>query len=217
MIIKTQIFPLLIILVNFYLLGSGRLTTYVKAIAAQTVLLCFLTISIHQQDLSLRVLSVIAGNVFIKSFIFPWILFKTINKIKIKREIEPLVSYSVSLFIGVVLLAGCFILVYHLPAPTPSFSPFIVSVAFFTILVGFFLIISRNKAITQVIGYITIENGIYLFGVTFMQEAPLFVETGILLDLFVGIFVMQIIMHHIRREFDSLNVKHLSNLKDWYS
>ena len=73
---------------------------------------------------------------------------------------------------------------------------------------------SRRKAITQVVGYLVLENGIYLFGLMLIEEMPLLVEAGILLDLFVGIFVMGIVINHIRVAFDSLDTGHLSELRD---
>ncbi|MBI3019556.1 MAG: hypothetical protein HYY61_06685 [Deltaproteobacteria bacterium] len=146
---------------------------------------------------------------------FPWLFLKTIEKVHIKREMEPIIGYTPSIFIGALLFGASLWMAQRLPLPSQVFSSLSIAVSLFTLMVGFFLMVSRNKAVTQAIGYIVIENGIYIFGMTFMQEAPMVIELGVLLDLFVGIFVIQIILHHIRREFDSLNVKYLSNLKDW--
>ena len=78
-----------------------------------------------------------------------------------------------------------------------------VAASFATILTGFFLITTRIKAITQVLGYLVLENGIYIFGVLLLEATPFLVEVGVLLDLFVAIFVMGIIINHISREFTS--------------
>ena len=215
MTLRTELFLILMVMTNFFLIGSSRLASYVRFVAIQGMFLGFLTLSIHQHDLSIRIFMVAIGNTLLKSFFFPWLLFKTIEQVNIRQEIEPIVGYTLSIIIGGGLFGLSLWLAHHFFLSISSVSPLMISVAFFTLMIGFFLIVSRNKAITQVIGYIVIENGIYLFGVAFMQEAPFLVELGVLLDLFVGVFVMQIIMHHIRREFESLNVKHLSNLKDW--
>jgi hydrogenase-4 component E len=92
-------------------------------------------------------------------------------------------------------------------------SPLIVPVAFFTIMSGLFLIISRKKALTQVLGYLDQENGIYAFGVALVRQQPMLVELGILLDIFVAVFVMGIAMFHINREFDSIDTDQLSRLR----
>jgi hydrogenase-4 component E len=76
------------------------------------------------------------------------------------------------------------------------------------------VIVSRKKALSQVMGYLVLENGIYLFGITLGREAPLLVEMGVSLDVFVAVFVMGIIIFHISREFDHIDVDQLASLKD---
>jgi len=81
-------------------------------------------------------------------------------------------------------------------------------------LIGFFLIMSRRIAISQVLGYLVLENGVFVFGMALVPEQPYLVELGILLDIFVGVFVMGIIIFHINREFDHIDVHRLADLKD---
>ena len=84
----------------------------------------------------------------------------------------------------------------------------------FTTLSGLFMIVSRRKALTQVLGYLTMENGVYVFGASLAVREPLLVELGILLDVFVGVFVMGIVIYQINREFDHIDTDRLSVLKD---
>lgn len=84
-------------------------------------------------------------------------------------------------------------------------------------LVGFFLIVSRRIALSQVLGYLVLENGIYILGVALVHEQPFLVELGVLLDVFVGVFVMGIMMFHINREFDHIDVHRLAKLTDFES
>jgi hydrogenase-4 component E len=83
-----------------------------------------------------------------------------------------------------------------------------------TVLTGFLLLVTRRKAITQVVGYLVLENGIFIMGLTLVEAMPLLVEVGVLLDLLVGVFVMGIILNHIHREFSSLDTARLSSLKE---
>ena len=83
----------------------------------------------------------------------------------------------------------------------------IVPAAFSTVLTGFLLLTTRIKAITQVLGYLVLENGIFMFGMLLLEAMPFLVEVGVLLDLFVGVFVMGIIIHHINREFASIDTR----------
>jgi len=95
--------------------------------------------------------------------------------------------------------------------PTSSLA---MATSFFCVFSGLFLITSRRKAITQVLGYLSLENGIYVFGIVFVRHQPLLVEMGVLLDLIVGVFVMGIAIFHISREFDHIDVDRLNELKD---
>jgi hydrogenase-4 component E len=73
---------------------------------------------------------------------------------------------------------------------------------------------SRRKAVTQVVGYVMLENGIYLFGLTQAEKVPFLLELGVLLDVFVGVFIMGIVVFHINREFESLDSARLTELTD---
>ena len=83
-----------------------------------------------------------------------------------------------------------------------------------TVWTGFLMLTTRKKAIMQVLGYLVLENGIFLFGLLLLEAMPFLVEVGVLLDLFTGVFVMGIIIHHISREFASISTEHLSELKE---
>jgi hydrogenase-4 component E len=101
----------------------------------------------------------------------------------------------------------------QIPVPWTAMSSFQIPVALSTILTGLFLVVSRRKALNQVIGYLVFESGIYMFGITAVGEIPFLVELGVLLDVFVAVFVMGIAMNHINREFDHLDADQLSSLK----
>ena len=90
----------------------------------------------------------------------------------------------------------------------------LIPVAIFTILSGFLVIASRNTAVMQVIGYLALENGIYIFGWAFAIEDPLLVELGVLLDVFVAVFVMGIMINRLSREFDTIETDELTSLKE---
>jgi hydrogenase-4 component E len=89
-----------------------------------------------------------------------------------------------------------------------------VPVALFSILAGLFLLVSRRHAVNQVLGFIVLENGAFIFGVGVMGETSLLVEMGVLLDVFVAVFIMGIMLFHISREFDQIDTEQLTSLKD---
>ena len=130
------------------------------------------------------------------------------------REIEPIISYNLSVMTGAIALAISLWLGQRLPLPDQPTSFLLVPTAFFTCLVGFILLVTRRKAITQVLGYLTLENGVYAFGTAVALNMPVLVELGILLDVFVGVFVMGIAIFHISRQFDHIDTDRLVSLSD---
>ena len=131
-----------------------------------------------------------------------------------RREVEPFVGNVTSLLVGIVALGASFWIGQRLPLPSPMTSALLVPVALSSILIGLFLIVSRKKAVNQVLGFLVLENGIFTFGVGLVRELSLLVELGVLLDVFVAVFVMGIMIFHISREFDHLDTDRLSTLRD---
>jgi hydrogenase-4 component E len=131
-----------------------------------------------------------------------------------RREMAPVIGYTPSLLIGGALLGLALWLGWRLPLPGGNESEFLVAVALNTAMVGLFLIIARRMAITQVLGYLAMENGITTFGLVFAEKEPLLVEMGIFLDAFMAVFVMGLMVYHINREFHHLDTERLSKLTD---
>jgi hydrogenase-4 component E len=204
----------LLILTNLRLLGSSRIGSCIKTVALQGALLGLLPLLAHAREITLRVLILAGAAVVLKAVVFPWLLFRALRGARVRREVEPFVGYTLSLLVGVAALAGSMWLAAHLPPVDRAMSPLLLPVALSTMFVGLFVIVSRRKALTQVLGYLVFENGIYAFGVGVAYEAPLLVELGVLLDVLVAVFVMGIAIFHISREFDSIDTTRLSTLRN---
>ncbi|MDD5327187.1 MAG: hydrogenase [Phycisphaerae bacterium] len=202
-----------LVLTNLTLLGLSRLGTCIRIVAVQGVVLGLLPLLLNGWSLELHLVFFSAAIISLKGIVFPWLLTRALRDLKTQREVEPLIGYGTSIALGMVILVICMWLGSRLPLPVAAMSTLIVPVAFFTIMSGLFLIISRKKAVTQVLGYLVMENGIYTFGVALVQKQPVLVELGILLDVFVAVFVMGITMFHINREFDHIDTDQLSRLK----
>ncbi len=200
-------------LTGVLLLGSSRLTRCIRIVACQGILLGGVTLVTH--EMSVRVVTLAALIVTLKGAVFPWLLSRVLRGADIRREIEPLVGYIVSMLAGALGLALSFWLSARLPLPTAPVSTLIVPVALFLTLVGLFLIVTRRTALMQVLAYLVLENGIYTFGVGVVHGTPLVVELGVLLDVFVAVFVMGIAIFHINREFDHIDANQLTALRDW--
>lgn len=206
---------MLILLQNLFLLGSGRLRTVIYAVAAQGIVLSTLPLLLYG-GIGMREGIVSVGALLLKGAIIPRMLMRALADLPIRREIEPLLGFRSSLLLGFVVAAGSVYVSHQLPLfPVGVGSErMAVAASFATVLTGFLLLTTRLKAITQVLGYLVLENGIYIFGLLLLESTPVLVEFGVLLDLFVAIFVMGIIIHHISREFTSMSTDRLSALKD---
>ena len=150
----------------------------------------------------------------IKGLVLPQMLTRALERTHIPTDIEAYVGYNLSLFIGLCGLGASWWLTNRLTLPDMDDPKLLVMVAIFSVFVGLFVVIARMKAISQVIGYLAFENGIYMFGVAAAPKQHLLIELAILLDMLVAVFLMGIIVFHIQREFDHIDTDRLSALHD---
>jgi hydrogenase-4 component E len=207
--------PLLVVvlLFNLFLLGTSRLQAVVNASAAQGVILGILTFCVHEGFGTWMVLITVV-TILLKGVLIPGMLLRAIRDAAIRREIEPFIGFLPCLLLGALGTGASLVFARTLPLAKEHVGSLLVPAAMATVWTGFLVLTTRRKAINQVVGYLVLENGIYIMGLTLLQAMPFMVEMGVLLDLFVGIFVMGIILNHIRREFSSLDTAHLSALKE---
>ena len=201
------------LLTCFALLGTSRIGACIRWLSFQGILFGLVPLAIHDGEVTVRLVALAAANILLKGIVFPWLLLRLRARANFNREVEPFVGFVASLLFGILALGLSVWLALRL-APGLKQAPFVLlESAIFLIFVGLFLIIGRRKALMQVIGYLVLENGIFVFGVITVVETPLLVELGVLLDAFVAVFVMGIAIFHINREFGSIDVDQLSALR----
>lgn len=203
-----------ITLTSFVILGISRLAGCIRMVALQGALLALLPALAKHSFSDPHGLLLLIGSFTIKAVAIPFFLFRSLKEARIKQEVEPIVSLHLSMVGGGAILILAFSSFRIFALPLSSFPPLIIPAALSTVLIGFLLLISRTKAIMQVIGFLVLENGVFLFGVTLLSDFPLTVEMGVLLDLLVGVFVMGIMIYHINRTFDHIDTTALSKLRD---
>ncbi|WP_020674898.1 hypothetical protein [Geopsychrobacter electrodiphilus] len=208
----TNLLLLTVILINFFTLGSSRLVACIRIVALQGALLALLPLLTH--GLSFHSILLSAGAFCFKGILIPWLLLRAVREVRIRREVEPIIGFVPTLILGALTTAGAFLFADFLPLVAEHHDGLYVPVALATMFAGFLLLITRRKAITQVLGYLMLENGIFIIGVLLSEALPLMVEGGVLLDLLVGVFVMGIVLNQINREFSSLDTERLSALKE---
>ncbi|MBC8016979.1 MAG: hydrogenase [Verrucomicrobia bacterium] len=201
-----------VLLINILVLGTHRTSVAIRAIAAQGIvlgLLPLLTHPFHSHILIITLFVLLAKGLFI-----PGLLLNALKKIEFGEDLPPFFGYSGNILMGAVATVLAFIFAAKLPLAAQHQGLLIVPAALATILTGFIAIASRRKAINQVVGYLMLENGIFIFGLLLTESMPLMVEAGALLDLIAGIFVMGIIINQISREFSSIDTGRMTALRE---
>ncbi len=203
----------LILMMNLFALGSSRILAVIRMVAAQGALLGLMPLLMHEHWSWGAGLAAMAA-IGLKGIVIPRVMIKALREAQIKREVEPLIGLLPSVILGALGTVFALLFVRRLPLAPEHAGTLLVPTAIATILAGFILLTSRYKALTQIVGYLMLENGIFIFGLLLLEAMPLVVELGVLLDLFVAIFVICIIVNHINRAFSSMDTRHLVALKE---
>jgi hydrogenase-4 component E len=202
-----------IVLLNFLMLGTSRIRAVIRSAALQGVMLGILPVFGHEH-LNARLVFTCVGAILLKGAVIPAMLYRAMRNSSIRSEVEPLVGFTASLLLGALGTGLAVLFSNSLPLDDNLASRLTIPASFSTMFTGFLTLTTRKKAINQVVGYLTLENGIFIFGLLLLEAMPFLVEVGVLLDLFVCVFVMGIILNRIQATFSSLDTTRLSTLKD---
>ena len=203
----------IVLMLNLFALGTSRIISVIHAVAAQGALLGAVPLLAHTHVTLPAVLASV-GAIVLKGIVIPWFMLRALREAQIKREVEPLIGLLPSIILGALGTAFALLFAGRLPLAESHTGTLLVPASIATALTGFILLTTRFKAITQVVGYLVLDNGIFIFGMLLIEAMPYIVEMGVLLDLFVGVFVISIILNHINRAFSSLDTRRLAELKE---
>ena len=203
----------IVLMLNLFAVGTSRIASVIRTVAMQGALLGALPLLLHGHASSGAVLAA-ALTIALKGVVIPGMMTRALRDVKIKREVEPLIGFQASVILGALGTVCALLFAGRLPLAAQHAGTLMVPTAVATVLTGFILLITRFKALTQVMGYLVLENGIYIFGMLLVEAMPLVVEMGVLLDLFVAIFVICIIVNRINQAFSSLDTRRLASLKE---
>jgi hydrogenase-4 component E len=204
---------LLLILSDVALLALARLARVIGLVAFQGAALAALALLVPQGPLGGRALLLGLAGLVVRGLLFPFLLRRAARQAGISEERNPQVGFAASVLLGIAMLGAAMVLGGRMPLHRPDLPSLIVPAALFTILTGVFLVVARRKALSQCLGYLVMENGIFCFGVAAVGEVPALVELGVLLDLFLAVLVMGIAMYRLREEFDHMDTDLLTTLR----
>jgi len=205
-------FLAIVLLINIVILGTRRIDIAIRAISIQGIFIGLVPILMHNFSYHLLAMTLLV--LAVKAIFIPWLLLRATRKVHFTEDVRPLFGYSGNIIACALTTVLAFAIATHLPLTTAHQGLLIVPVSLATILAGAINLGTRRKAIDQVVGYLLLENGIFLFGLLLTETMPLMVEAGALLDLIAGIFVMGIIINHINREFSSIDTSHMTALRE---
>lgn len=151
---------------------------------------------------------------FLKVLLIPWILHKLIRRLNVKWDVEPLINIPTTMLIGIVLVIVAFNVAQPIAGLSSSIARGSLGIALACILLSFMMMVTRSKAVPQVIGFLAMENGLFFAATAATNGMPMIVELGIALDVLVGILILGVFMFQIREQFDNLDIRNLENLKE---
>jgi hydrogenase-4 component E len=201
-------------LVSVYLMvGQKALFTTIRLYGLQSLLLAVVATTMAISESRHELFVTAALTVVLKTILIPWFLMRTVDRIGIQREIEPFLNVPVSLLICLGLTVVGYRVSTGFEQGSQQVTHHLIGVALSLLLIGMFLMVTRKKAITQILALLTVENAVFLVAVGVTTGMPLVVEFGIAFDVILAVLVLGILVQRIVGRFESMDVSRLSNLK----
>lgn len=209
-----NLFATLILLLSFAMISQRRIVSLINLFMLQGLALVaasFLLAAVSQQpDLYVSgVLTLVLKVVFI-----PWMLHRVIRKLNVRWDVETLMNIPTTMLVGIGLVIFSFSLALPVSRLSDSIAGGSLGIALACVLLSFMMMITRSKAVPQVIGFLSMENGLIFAATAVTNGMPMIVEFGIALDVLVGVLILGVFMFQIREKFDSLDIHHLEALRD---
>lgn len=201
-------------LVSAYLMvGQKALVTAIRLYGFQSLLLGIVAATIAVSESRSELFVTTAITVGLKAILIPWFLMRLIDRIGIHREIEPFLNVPASLLVCLGLTVVGYRVSTGFPEGAQGVNHHLIGVALSMLLIGLFLMVTRKKAITQILALLTVENAVFLVAVGVTPGMPLIVELGIAFDIIVAVLLLGTLVRRIVDRFESMDVSRLSKLK----
>ena len=209
-----NLFAALLLLIAFAMLSQRRVLSLVRLFAWQGLVLVVSTVVVAWTTGQHHLYWSAALTLILKVFALPWILHRLMIRLDIKWDVETLINTPATMLIGIALVIFAFNLALPISQLASTVTRNTLGVAMACVLLAFLMMITRRKAVPQVVGFLAMENALFFAATSATYGMPMVVELGVALDVLVGTFVFGIFFLQIRETFDSLDIHHLENLKD---
>jgi len=196
----------LLLLIAFAMLSQRRILSLINLFALQGLVLSISTAVVAYSTSQSHLYFSAGLTLLLKVLLLPWILHRLIRKLNVKWDVETMFNIPTIMLVGLALVVFAF----NLAAPISQMA----GTAMASVLLSFLMMITRSKAVPQVVGFLAMENGLFFAATSATYGMPMVVELGIALDVLVGMFILGIFFFQIRVAFDSLDLKHMEKLKE---
>ncbi len=203
-----------LLLIAFAMLSQRRVLTLIKLLAWQGAALATSTAIVAWSTGQTHLYYSALITVLLKVILIPWVLHRLIDRLFVRWDIETLINIPTTMLIGIGLVIFAFALATPISQMATTLTRSTLGIALASVLLSFLMMIVRQKAVPQVIGFLAMENGLFFAATSATYGMPLVVELGVALDVLVGTFIFGIFFFHIRERFDSLDIRHMEKLKD---
>ena len=209
-----NLFAAVLLLISFAMLAQRRVLSLIDLFAAQGLALALSTAVVGWGTGQSHLYWSAGVTLTLKVFLLPFLLYRLIRRLDVKWDVEPLINIPTTMLVGIVLVVFAF----NLAAPISNLSSTVtrstLGIAIASVMLSFLMMITRRKAIPQVIGFLAMENGLFFAATSATYGMPMVVELGIALDVLVGMLILGVFFFQIREQFDSLDLSHLESLKE---
>ena len=209
-----NLFAAVLLLLAFAMLAQRRVLSLVNLFAAQGVALGVSTAIVAFATNQPHLYASAALTFALKVALLPWLLHRLIRKLDVRWDVEGLINVPTTMLIGIVLVVFAFNLAVPISELASTVTRATLGIAMACVMLSFLMMITRRKAIPQVIGFLSMENGLFFAATSATYGMPMVVELGIALDVLVGMLILGVFFFQIREQFDSLDLQHFEKLKE---
>ena len=204
----------MLLLIAFAMLTQRRILSLIKLFALQGAVLALSTFIVAYSTGQHHLYYSAGLTLLLKVLLLPWLLHRLIRKLNVRWDVETLINIPTTMLVGIALVIFSFNLAAPISQLAEGITRGLIGIALASVLLSLLMMLTRRKAVSQVVAFLSLENGLFFAATSATQGMPLVVELGIALDVLVATFIFGIFFFQIRETFDSLDITHMEKLKD---
>jgi hydrogenase-4 component E len=204
----------LLLLSSFAMLSQRRILSLVNLFALQGAVLSASTAIVAYTSGATHLYASALLSLILKVIMLPWILHRLIARLDVRWDTETQLNIPATMLVGIVIVVFAFALAQPIAQLSATVTRGTLGIALAVVLLSFLMMITRRKAVSQVIGFLAMENGLFFAATSATYGMPMVVELGVALDVLVGTLILGVFFFQIREQFDSLDLHHIEQLRE---